>query len=310
MTNVRIGKPGMGAAAAGVRPNTRPHGVAVAGASDDDGAMADHVVCLTFDFDVVSGFIARGLTTPTPMSRGEFGLVGARRILKTLARHEIPATWFIPGYTIESYPEAAAEVVAAGHEIGHHGWQHTPPAKFSRDEEAAELERGNAAIERLCGRRARGYRSPSWDLSAHTVELLIAQDFLYDSSLMGDDHTPYMARSGDVVSLDQPMQFGAATGLVEMPISWTLDDFPHFEYFGGALPGLRASSAVLENWLDDFAYMREHTDWGVLTYTFHPFVIGRGHRMMMLERLIEALRLGGARFATMEDAAREWLAHR
>jgi hypothetical protein len=43
-----------------------------------------HIVCLTFDFDTQSGFIARGMTTPTPLSRGEFGLVGARRILALL----------------------------------------------------------------------------------------------------------------------------------------------------------------------------------------------------------------------------------
>lgn len=48
-------------------------------------------------------------------------------------------------------------------------------------------------------------------------------------------------------------------------------------------------------------------DWGVLTYTCHPLVIGRGHRMMMLERLIEALQGLGATFMTMEDAANAWL---
>ena len=42
--------------------------------------------------------------------------------------------------------------------------------------------------------------------------------------------------------------------------------------------------------------------WGVLTYTFHPHIIGRGHRMLLLERLIRGLREQGATFVTMEGA--------
>ena len=271
--------------------------------------MARHIVCLTFDFDALSGFIANGMTTPTPISRGEFGVVGAERILALLKRYDISSTWFIPGHTLESYAEACRKVSDAGHEIGHHGWTHMPPARLSREQEEAGLIRANESIRRLTGQYARGYRSPSWDLSAHTVELLLKHAFLYDSSMMGHDYLPYRARRGDVIELESPAVFGPATKLIEMPISWTLDDYPHFEFAraGGAmLPGLRATSDVLENWYDDFDYMTRIMDWGVITYTCHPFVIGRGHRMLMLERLIEKLRARGAVFCTMEAAALEW----
>jgi hypothetical protein len=69
-----------------------------------------------------------------------------------------------------------------------------------------------------------------------------------------------------------------------------------------------ATAGVLQNWLDDFLYMTRTTDWGALTYTFHPCVIGRGHRMMMLERLILGLLERGAVFLAMEDAVDEFLA--
>jgi len=271
--------------------------------------MPRHIVCLTFDFDALSGFIARGLTSPTPISRGEFGVVGAQRLLDLLRRFDIPATWFIPGHTIETYPEMCRRVADAGHEIAHHGWTHVPPANLSREQEEAGLVRANEAIRRLSGDTARGYRSPSWDLSPHTVELLLKHGFLYDSSMMGHDYLPYRARSGDAIALEQPAVFGAETGLIEMPISWSLDDHPHFEYWrseGMVLPGLRPASGVLENWFDDFDYMTRIMDWGVITYTCHPYVIGRGHRMLMLERLIERLKERDAMFCTMEDAAREW----
>ena len=107
------------------------------------------------------------------------------------------------------------------------------------------------------------------------------------------------------------MIFGEQTPLVEMPISWSLDDFPQFEFFmtrTSTLPGNANASAVLENWLDDFRYMTTHLDWGVLTYTFHPCVIGRGHRMLMLEKLVDGLEALGAEFMAVEDALDAFLA--
>lgn len=271
--------------------------------------MARHIACLTFDFDAVSGVIAQGLHTPTPISRGEFGVVGAERMLSLLEGHGIKSTWFIPGHTLETYPDMSERVVAAGHEIGHHGWTHMTPVEMSRDEEEAGLVRANAVIEKISGRPARGYRSPAWDLSENSIELLLKHGFIYESSMMGHDCSPYYARTGDVISIDQPMRFGAETPLIEMPISWSLDDYPHFEFVQTKryrLQGLMPTQSVLQNWLDDFDYMIQNTEWGVLTYTCHPFVSGRGHRMLMLERLIAGLQQLGAAFLTMEEAAGEW----
>lgn len=272
--------------------------------------MARHIVCLTFDFDAMSGWVARDMTTPTPVSRGEFGAVGATRILDLLARLGLPSTWFIPGVVFGTYPEICHRVHREGHEIGHHGWTHDPPGRLDRDAEARQLARGNEAIAALTGRTAQGYRSPSWDLSPNSIELLVEHGFVYESSMMGHDYLPYHARIGDQVDPDGPMQFGRPTALVEMPISWTLDDYPHFEFVvnkAGVFPGLAAAGGVLENWTDDFLYMKRELDWGVITYTCHPYVIGRGHRMLMLERLIERLQGEGAQFLTMEAAVAEYL---
>src|SRR5437588_1614864 len=267
-----------------------------------------HIVCLTFDFDTQSGFIARGMTTPTPLSRGEFGLVGARRILALLQSFGLRATWFVPGFTIESHPRACAAVVQDGHEVAHHSWAHIPPAQQTRAEEEADLVRANDAIARLTGRKARGYRSPSWDLSESTVDLLLAHGFLYDSSLMGADYWPYRARRGDQVELGKPYGYGEQSELIEMPISWSLDDYPHFEFVRtptAVLPGLQSARTVMESWRDEFRYMQQTVEWGVLTLTMHPFVIGRGYRMLAFEQLVQDLATAGAVFMTMEDAARE-----
>src|SRR6478736_8977915 len=271
--------------------------------------MPRHIVCLTFDFDTQSGFIARGMTTPTPLSRGEFGgRVACARILKFLKERGIKATWFTPGFTIESWPKESAAVAEGGHEIGHHSWAHIPNANQSRDEEEAELVRANDNIKRLTGRAARGYRSPSWDLSQHSVDLLLKHGFVYDSSMMGDDYTPYRVRQGDVIELEKPAVFGKATKLIEMPISWSLDDYPHFEFVrtkASILAGMQPARAVLQNWFDEFLYMKKTVEWGVLTYTMHPYVIGRGYRMLALEGLVKDLAAAGAVFMTMADAAAE-----
>jgi len=116
-------------------------------------------------------------------------------------------------------------------------------------------------------------------------------------------------RQGDVIELEKAAIFGKPTKLVEMPVSWTLDDYPHFEFIRTkqwVLPGLMNASLVLENWIDDFRYMKASADWGVLNYTFHPFVIGRGHRMIALEKLLRTLAEEGAQFRTLEQAARAY----
>ena len=87
------------------------------------------------------------------------------------------------------------------------------------DGSGAEAVTGDVAIKALTGRNARGYRSPAWDLSPHSIELLLKHGFTYDSSLMGHDYLPYQARDGDVISLHEPIRYGPDTPLVEMPIS-------------------------------------------------------------------------------------------
>jgi len=270
-----------------------------------------HIVCLTFDHDNTSLFIANQRNSPTMLSRGDFGSVALPRILDLLARFGAGATFFTPGHTLESYPQDADLLLRSGHEIAHHGWTHRVPASLGRDGEEAELIRGIDTIKRLTGATPVGYRSPAWDLSEHSVELLIKHGLKYDSSMMGHDYDCYYAPHPAEIPLERVMVSGKPSALVEMPISWSLDDFPYFEFMAtknGIMPGLTAASAVLENFSEDFMYMKETLDWGILTYTFHPFVIGRGHRMRMLERLIQKLADEGAEFLTMRAAMTQWQA--
>ena len=120
-----------------------------------------------------------GYETPAPtmLSRGEFGILGMERILALLGEHGVSGSFFIPGHTIETFPEICRRTHAAGHEIAHHGWTHRRPDDIYNaggvDAEREELVRGIEAIKSITGAPPTGYRSPAWDLSPATLELLI-----------------------------------------------------------------------------------------------------------------------------------------
>lgn len=180
---------------------------------------------------------------------------------------------------------------------------------MTRDEERGELLRASQALKKLTGDYPVGYRSPVWDSTPHTTELLLDAGFRYASNGMADDYTPYRARVGDVITMFEPAVPERSTALIEMPVSWSLDDAPHFEVVrtpNWIQPGLSNANVVAENWMADFDYMQREMDWGVITYTFHPYCIGRRHRMLALEKLIPYLRERGAAFITLGAAAREF----
>jgi peptidoglycan/xylan/chitin deacetylase (PgdA/CDA1 family) len=268
--------------------------------------MANSTVCLSFDFDALSVWFGYERTTPAMLARGEYGArVGVPRVLELLERHGLPATFFVPGHTVESFPGEVEAILAAGHEVAHHSYAHVDPSGQSPAEERADMERALRALERI-GVQPRGFRSPSADLSAVTLELVEELGFLYDSSLMTDDFRPFHPRIGDRVSRESPLERGRESRLWELPMCFELDDWPHFQFSfepyrkGGAPP-----SAVLEIWTAELDWMDQHVDGGVLTVCMHPQVIGRGHRMAMLERFVEHALGRGARFRAMGDVAAE-----
>jgi peptidoglycan/xylan/chitin deacetylase (PgdA/CDA1 family) len=270
---------------------------------------SSHTVCLTFDFDALSVWLGGyAVVTPAMHSRGEYGArVAVPRILDLLAAYDIPATFFIPGHTAESFPKAVESILAAGHEVAHHGYDHQDPSTQSPDEERRSMEKGLAVLQRFMGEPPLGYRSPSWDYSAVTLSLLVEYGFLYDSSLFAEDFHPYHPRLGDRVGVEEPLQMGKEVDLWEFPVNFCLDDWPHFTFnFDPLRVGLSAPSKVFEIWAGEFDYMVAHEESGVLTLTMHPQVIGRGHRMALLERFVQhVLSKSLVSFARMGDVARE-----
>jgi peptidoglycan/xylan/chitin deacetylase (PgdA/CDA1 family) len=267
-------------------------------------------VALTFDHDSISDGVRRG-DPPVKMSHAEFGVrVGAPRILELLAARGIPSTWFVPGHTLETFPDSTAAILAGDHEIACHGWFHEDCATLTRDEERELVERCAAAVERVTGSRPAGWRAPYWSLGEGSLGIVEEAGFAYDSSLMADDYRLYRVRVGDRHSVAEGSRFGREASLVEVPVSWALDDWPHFEpSSGGDRDGLSAPSKVLEIWTEELRYAWAHAPGGLLTITMHPECIGRGHRMAMLERFIDAaVALDGVVFDRLDRYVARWAA--
>ena len=266
-------------------------------------------VALTFDHDAISSEVDRG-DGPVLRSRGEFGpRVGAPRILALLERESIPSTWFVPGHTIATFPDSVRAIVAGGHEIGCHGWAHEDLAALDPESERSVMERSVEAVARASGTSPLGFRAPYWSLSERTLDLATELGLAYDSSMMADDVHLYRVRRGDVHDARAGSRFGSIGPLVEVPVSWALDDWPHFEPGAKGVGPMSAASKVEEIWVGELRYAWEREPGGVLTITMHPEAIGRGHRLLMLERFIATAReLDGVVFERLDRVVSGWTA--
>lgn len=255
-------------------------------------------VVLSFDVDGVSAAINRepnSTRMPSLMSQREYGpSVATPRILGLLDKFGIKATFYIPGFIAETHESLVTDIKSRGHEIGHHGYMHEPPATLTVAEEEGVLDRGIEILQRITGEAPKGYRSPSWELSDSSLDLLADRGFRYDSSLMGDDVPYSVSASG-------------GRSLVEIPVHWELDDAPYFN-FAPSL-GQRHLQASPQHVYDVWsaAFEGAHHYGQAYVLTMHPWVIGRPGRLRMLERLIDFIHgFPNAAFLTADALAKRF----
>jgi peptidoglycan/xylan/chitin deacetylase (PgdA/CDA1 family) len=281
------------------------------------------LVAYGVDVDAVAGWIGTygGEDSPCDISRGVFaGEVGTPRLLRLFDRWGIRTTWFIPGHSIETFPEPMRAVAAAGHEIGLHGYTHENPMAMTAEQEEAVLDRSIELIVGLTGTAPRGYVAPWWEFSTKTAELLVKKGLLYDHSLMHNDFHPYYARTGDRwTKIDysrpadtwmKPLQRGIETDLVEIPPSWYLDDLPPMMFIKAApnSHGFVNPREIEVMWRDQFDWVYREYEYAVVTFTIHPDVSGRPNVLAMHERLYAHIsQQPGVRFVTFEEIARDFM---
>ncbi len=228
-------------------------------------------VALTFDDDTQSYMLRDGTTEPTQLSGADYGAqTGTPRLLEVLERHHVPATFFVTGVDSLIHPGLVASLMKNGrNEIGIHGWTHEyPPGLDSEAEEERLLDKAIARITSLTGKKPRGYRAPSWAFSPYTMKLIEKKGFTYDSSLQSAE-VPY-----------QILAAGRNTGVVELPIDWTLTDSPYL----GPQGHMPSSDLLFATYRQEFdgAYKEGTT----FILTLHPYASGHRAPMQHLDELI------------------------
>ena len=248
-------------------------------------------VALSFDVDAEStwlGLDPANARRPGVLSQGGFSpKVAVPAILDLLHRERVLATFFIPGLDADNHPDTARAIHRAGHEIGHHGYEHVRADPNDPVGEERSFMRAIDSLTRLAARPV-GFRSPSWDFTENTLELLKRERFEYSSNFM-DRLACYVHPNTD---------------LVELPVHWILDDAPFFLFgLGRSQRPIQPASHALEIWKEEFEGLYEI---GGMPYvmTMHPQFTGRPSRMRALAELIAFIK-GHDRvwFATCREIA-------
>lgn len=285
--------------------------------------MTKEILCgFGVDVDAVAGWLGSygGEDSPDDISRGLFaGEVGTPRLLKLFDRFGIRTSWFIPGHSLETFPAQMREVVAAGHEVGMHGYSHENPIAMTAKQEEDVMDRSIELIAEIAGKPPTGYVAPWWEFSNITNELLLNKGIKYDHSLMHHDFQPYRVRVGDSwTKIDfsreaadwmKPLVRGNETRLIEIPANWYLDDLPPMMFIKKSpnSHGFVNPRDIEQMWRDQFDWVYREYDYAVFPITIHPDVSGRPQVLLMLERLFEYMNgHEGVRFVTMDEMADDY----
>jgi peptidoglycan/xylan/chitin deacetylase (PgdA/CDA1 family) len=234
-------------------------------------------VLLTFDLDGETLWTSRNAqswNSPLVLAQGSYGpKVGVFRILDLLDKHRVKATFFIPGWIIEKYPDTAKEVHNRGHEIAYHGYLHEFDPDLDYEKEKALMDKCESIIENITGKKPIGHRTPNGEMKPHTLQLIRDKGYTYSANMMDNDK-PYFHKVD-----------GKEIPLVEFPSDWLYDDSSHYFFTLQNPPrrGIAPTSHVLEIWKDEFDGLYE--EGGLLNLIMHPQISGRASRVNALDKL-------------------------
>lgn len=221
----------------------------------------------------------KAVDMPKTLSLGQYGMThGLPRILELLDEFGIRATFFVPGKTAETYPEAIREIAGQGHEIACHGYEYENFSLFSYDEQERRIQKAVNAIEAACGKKPEGFRAPIGDLMLETLNIARKKGMKYSSDLFDDDRPYFM-------DVDKE-----GSQILQIPMQWANFDLPYFAFnYRPAFPfgqGRIANySNVLSNWKDEFTGHYNHH----LCYTMQldPQTTGSPGRSEMVKDFFE-----------------------
>ncbi|KAJ5166807.1 Peptidoglycan deacetylase [Penicillium canariense] len=288
-------------------------------------------VLLSVDFDAVSGFLGTGASENNSLSDYSSGYfaaqVGVPRLLRLFKRHGIASsvTWFVPGHSMESFPNETRAIVDSGAEVGCHGYAHEGAAQMTEAQEREVITKCVQLATELTGQKPRGWRAPLYLLREHTVRVLEEFGFLYDTSLTHHDSELYFlpevppikpidfSPSQSATTWMKPLAKAAPKTektLVEIPCNWYMEDMTPMQFLPAATNshGFVSPTTIQENWKSRFEFLYNETEDFVFPLVLHPDTSGMAHVIGMIDRTITWLKQKGdeVEFVTYENCAKEW----
>ncbi len=201
--------------------------------------------------------------------------VGLPLLLDVLSKYDISSTFYFTGMFAEQSPESMELVKDHGHEIGCHGYDHSPNRAFdilNLEEQIEELKKAKSVIEPIAG-KITSFRAPALRINNDTVLALEETGFTTDSSVASQRFDGPMTfgskkklkwltapRKPYNISYDSPMRRGSS-GILEIPISAAI-----FPFIGTTM---RISPTVTKGLQKYMFYEAEKTEKPIV-FLFHP----------------------------------------
>ena len=257
------------------------------------------VVFFTFDFDAETLWFCRNPANwedALNRSRGAFAAYeGVPRILDMLARNEIKSTFFIPGWVIEQYGDVVKRIHEEGHEIAYHGYTHETVDTINYEEENRLMDKCEAIIKNITGKKPIGHRSPNGGVHPYTFKMLQERGYLYSANMM-DRNMPYFHK------ID-----GVEIPVLEFPSEWMYDDSSYY-FFTLQEPvrrGIASARTLFDIWVDEFDGL--YDEGKMLNLIIHPQLSGRTSRVKTLEKLIQHVKSRPGAWITRIDEVAHFL---
>jgi peptidoglycan-N-acetylglucosamine deacetylase len=236
---------------------------------------------ITVDLSVASG--PAGITEDDLASpKAQFGLrEGLDRVMDALSRFGLKATFATPAVMGRVQASALRQLIQQGHEIAAEGFRHEDVSALSRDDEAARIDLTTTVLSEITGRRPEGWFSlprqgdpfAGGTISPHTMDLLIEAGYSYFGNGLADDIPHHWVTDP-----------AAPRSILTMPYYYHYDD-QFFLLFPSKGTGLEHADSLFRNWRAEFG--AQHRRGRHFHATLHPYAVGFGHRVRLLETFFQ-----------------------
>ncbi len=216
------------------------------------------------------------------VSIGDFGVkVGTPRLLDILDEYGLNATWFIPAEIVEEHPKTVQIILARGHEIAHHGYDHRGNYGNTTEEQIAYIEKCQDVFLKYTGVKAKGFRGTGSILPDTARWLYTDGGFVYESCGVSGEACTWVEVEGEKT---KAVNIPCRDEMMDDYMQTVMNSYPQVLV---GMPRIAPYRNPYENWMNEVK--------GIIRYgtagspAFHPQIAGTPGRAIMFERFCRYL---------------------